>query len=62
MYKNKSRSVSMTRQHFEFLAGVLQPALRDGAVTLDFVEELSRKLKDTNPSYDQGKFLEACGA
>lgn len=58
-----------TKQHFELIARVLreqrdsytpqQPAIRKAiaATALRFAEELAY----TNPNFDRGRFLKACG-
>lgn len=49
--------MSMTRQHFEAIAGILKFNQADRSLCL----ELAIKFMDYNYNFDTEKFMEACG-
>lgn len=55
--------MTMTSQHFQFIAEVLADAndtLTPAARSI-LAREFARRLAETNPNFDRARFLEACG-
>ena len=50
----------MTKQHFEFVAVLLNAALK-GTPPLNLVQLASAKFAKDNPRFDEERFKEACG-
>lgn len=65
--ENERRRETMTKQHFELIAGVLSQEfeLRANGFDRDLVDlavTFADVLAEQNPRFDRGRFLEAAGA
>jgi len=53
--------MSMSKQDFEMLAEEIAATGGDYATREEMAVRFSVRLKQRNPRFDQGRFLEACG-
>lgn len=53
---------AMQRRHYGLIARIIrQSAPQMGASCAFLAERFARELRYTNPNFDEGRFLEACG-
>lgn len=50
----------MTKMHFELIAAVIKPRIRDAAV-VSLAVAFASELRRTNAAFQPSKFLKACG-
>jgi hypothetical protein len=57
-----SKPVTMTHQHFRFVAAVLRAQMTIAPITTQpVVMHFADALRSTNPNFDRARFLAACG-